>query len=277
MRKIILLGVVCTISMLASAQLLEIVSTQQLKTPQNEEMKVAGFSPKGDYVLLTNDVNKGLMHYDLATDNVTTITEADGAGWAVKISTDGTNIVYRERYMTANKLMKHNILEYNLTAKKKAMVAKEQRNLNKLVVANNSVSINENLHMVLTKDGKSTILTPNGENEAYNWASLSPDGQKILYYVSGKGCYTCDLNGRDIHYIALDCRAPQWYDNNIIIGMHDEDNGKWITASAIVAYSLQGEKQILVNKETIAIYPYTADGKIAFSTAAGKVYVMNVK
>ena len=277
MRQIILLGVVCSISMLASAQLLEIVSTKQLTTPSNEELKVAGFSPKGDYVLLTNDVNKGLMHYDLATDNVTTITEADGAGWAVKISTDGTNIVYRERYMTADKLMKHNILEYNLTAKKKAMVAKEQRNLNKLVVANNSVSINENLHMVLTKDGKSTILTPNGENEAYNWASLSPDGQKILYYVSGKGCYTCDLNGKDIHYIALDCRAPQWYDNNIIIGMHDEDNGKWITASAIVAYSLQGEKQILVNKETIAIYPYTADGKIAFSTAAGKVYVMNVK
>jgi hypothetical protein len=164
-----------------------------------------------------------------------------------------------------------------LTAKKKAMVAKEQRNLNKLVATNNGVSINENLHMVLIKDGKSTILTPNGANEAYNWASLSPDGQKILYYVSSKGCYTCDLNGRDIHYIALDCRAPQWYDNNIIIGMHDEDNGKWITASAIVAYSLQGEKQILVNKETMAIYPYAADGKIAFSTAAGKVYVMNVK
>ena len=277
MRKIILLGVVCSINMLASAQLLEIVSTKQLTTPSNEELKVAGFSPKGDYVLLTNDVNKGLMHYDLATDNVTTITEADGAGWAVKISLDGTNIVYRERYMTADKLMKHNILEYNLTAKKKAMVAKEQRNLNKLVATNNGVSINENLHMVLIKDGESTILTPNGANEAYNWASLSPDGQKILYYVSGKGCYTCDLNGRDIHYIALDCRAPQWYDNNIIIGMHDEDNGKWITASSIVAYSLQGEKQILVNKETIAIYPYTADGKIAFSTAAGKVYVMNVK
>lgn len=166
MRKIILLGVVCTISMLASAQLLEIVSTKQLTTPSNEELKVAGFSPKGDYVLLTNDVNKGLMHYDLATDNVTTITEADGAGWAVKISLDGTNIVYRERYMTAEKLMKHDILEYNLAAKKKAMIAKEQRNLNKLVVANNSVSINENLHMVLIKDGKSTILTPNGENEA---------------------------------------------------------------------------------------------------------------
>jgi Tol biopolymer transport system component len=277
MRKIILLGVVCSISMLASAQLLEIVSTQQLKTPQNEEMKVAGFSPKGDYVLLTNDVYKGLLHYDLATNNVTTITEADGAGWAVKISTDGTNIVYRERYMTADKLMKHNILEYNLTAKKKAMVAKEQRNLNKLVATNNGVSINENLHMVLIKDGKSTILTPNGANEAYNWASLSPDGQKILYYVSGKGCYTCDLNGRDIHYIALDCRAPQWYDNNIIIGMHDEDNGKWITASAIVAYTLDGRHQELTKKELVAMYPHVSEGMITFATANGDTYLMNVK
>lgn len=277
MRKVILLGVVCTMSILASAQLLEIVSTKQLTTPSNEELKVAGFSPKGDYVLLTNDVNNGLMHYDLATGNVTTITEADGAGWAVKISPDGTNIVYREKYMTADKLMRHNIMEYNLAAKKKSIVAKGQRNLSKLVAANSSVTINEDLHMVLVHNGESTILTPNGANEAYNWASISPDGQKILYYVSGKGCYTCDLNGKDIHYVALHCRAPQWYDNNIIIGMHDEDNGKWLTSSAIVAYSLHGEKQILVNKEAMAIYPYAADGKIAFSTAAGKVYVMNVK
>lgn len=59
--------------------------------------------------------------------------------------------------------------------------------------------------------------------------------------------------------------------------MHDEDNGKYLTASAIVAYDMQGKKQILINKEMMAIYPYAANGQIAFSTAAGKVYVMNVK
>lgn len=279
MRKIILLGVVCSISMLASAQLLEIVSTEQLSTPTNEEMKVAGFSPKGDYLLLTNDVNSGLKRYDLATGNITTITNAEGAGWAVKISPDGQEIVYRERYMNDDMTLRNNIVKYTIKAQKRAMIAKGQRDLSKLVPANqaNNVAINGDLHIVLTRNGKSTILTPNGADDAYNWTSISPDGTKILYYVSGKGCYTCDLNGKNVHYIALDCRAPQWYNDNIIIGMHDEDNGKWITASAIVAYSLQGEKQILVNKETMAIYPYTADGKIAFSTAAGKVYVMNVK
>ena len=56
-----------------------------------------------------------------------------------------------------------------------------------------------------------------------------------------------------------------------------EDDGKFLTASAIVAYNLQGQKQILVNKEHMAIYPYAANGKIAFSTANGEIYLMHVK
>lgn len=279
MKKMILLCAICAISMLTNAQLLEVVSTQQLRTPSSEELKVAGFSPKGDYLLLTNDVNNGLIRYDLATGATQTISEASGAGWSVKISEDGQCVVYRERYMDANQLMKHNIVKYDMSDQKKVVVAKDQRNLNQLVHANgaNSVTINEELQLVLVHNGKNIVLTPNGANEAYNWASLSPDGQKILYYVSGRGCYTCDLKGGNVQYIVDHCRAPQWYDNNTIIGMHDEDDGKYLTASAIVAYNLQGQKQILVNKEMMAIYPYAAEGQIAFSTAGGEIYLMKVK
>lgn len=279
MKKTILLCAICAISMLTSAQLLEVVSMQQLRTPSGDELKVAGFSPKGDYLLLTNDVNNGLIRYDLATGATQTISEASGAGWSVKISEDGQCIVYRERYMETDQLMKHNIVKYDMSDQKKAIVAKNQRNLNQLVHANgaNSVTINEDLHMMLVHNGKNIVLAPNGTNEAYNWASISPNGQKILYYVSGKGCYTCDLKGGNVQYIADHCRAPQWYDNNTIIGMHDEDDGKYLTASAIVAYNLQGKKQILVNKEMMAIYPYAAKGQIAFSTASGDVYLMKVR
>ena len=279
MKKTILLCATCIISMFASAQLLEVVSTRQLPIHSGEELKVAGFSPKGDYLLLTNDVNNGLIRYDLATGATQTISEASGAGWSVKISEDGQCIVYRERYMETDQLMKHNIVKYDMSDQKKAIVAKNQRNLNQLVHANgaNSVTINDDLHIMLVHNGKNIVLTPNGANEAYNWASLSPDGQKILYYVSGRGCYTCDLKGGNVQYIADHCRAPQWYDNNTIIGMHDEDDGKYLTASAIVAYNLQGQKQILVNKEMMAIYPYAAEGQIAFSTASGEIYLMKVK
>lgn len=279
MRKIFLLYVACTITMLVNAQLLEIVSTQQLTIPSNKALKLAAISPQGDYLLLTNDVNRGLMHYQLSTKSITTITNADGAGWGVKISPNGQEIIYRERYMNADQTLNNDIVKYTINTQKRVLIAKGQRDLSKLVPTYqaNTVSINGNLHMVLTRGGKMTILTPNGTNEAYNWASISPDGTKILYYVSGKGCYTCNLQGEDVTYIANHCRAPQWYNNHIIVGMHDEDNGKWLTASAIVAYSIQGQKQTLVNKEMMAIYPYTADGKIAFSTVNGEIYLMNVK
>ena len=279
MKKTILLCAACIISMFASAQLLEVVSTRQLPIHSGEELKVAGFSPKGNYLLLTNDVNNGLIRYDLATGATQTISEASGAGWSVKISEDVQCIVYRDRYMETDQLMKHNIVKYDMSDQKKAIVAKDQRNLNQLVHANgaNSVTINEDLHIMLVHNGKNIVLAPNGTNEAYNWASISPDGQKILYYVSGRGCYTCDLKGGNVQYIADHCRAPQWYDNNTIIGMHDEDDGKYLTASAIVAYNLQGQKQILVNKEMMAIYPYAAEGQIAFSTAGGEIYLMKVK
>ena len=59
--------------------------------------------------------------------------------------------------------------------------------------------------------------------------------------------------------------------------MADEDDGKYMLASAIVAYTLDGKNQILVNKEQMAIYPYAVEGRIAFSNAAGEMYLLNVK
>ena len=279
MKAKLLLIVACAFSMLANAQLLEIQSVKKLPVSTGEEMKVAGISPAGDYVLLTNDIDKGLIRYDLATGAQTQLTDALGAGWAVKISKDGKDIVYREMTIGEDKLVKHDIVKMNMVKKEASVVAKEQRDMLNLVHANNanSVTINEDLHMVVVKNGKNIVLTPNGKEEAYNWASISPDGKSILYYVSLKGCYVCDINGNNVRFIARHCRAPQWYNNNIIVGMADEDDGKFLTASAIVAYNLQGQCQILVGKSNMALYPYAVEGKIAFSNAAGEVFLTNVK
>lgn len=278
MKKLLLIAA-CAFGMMANAQLLEIQSVKKLAVSADSEMKVAGFSPVGDYLLLTDDVDKGLIRYDLATGTQTQLTDAMGAGWAVKISKDGQNIVYREMTIGEDKLVRHDIVKMNMVKKETTTVAKAQRDMTNLVHANNanSITINEDLHMVLVQNGKNIILTPNGNEEAYNWASISPNGQNILYYVSGMGCFVCDIKGQNPRRIAQDCRAPQWYNDNIIIGMADEDDGKFLTASAIVAYNLQGKGQILINKENMALYPYAAEGKIAFSNAAGEVFLMQVK
>lgn len=278
MRKTILLIAIALVSVIAQAQVLEIVSTRKVATPDLQEGKVVGISPKGDYLLLTSMDNKGLVRYDLNTQATAIITEAEGAGWNVKISQDGSQITYRQRHDN-NPLIRYDIMQHNMTEGKAVVRAQAQRGTAQLVAADakSTVAVNEDLHMVLNHNGKNIILTPNGTNEAYNWPSISPDGSKILYYVSGKGCFVCDINGNNVRKITNHCRAAQWYNNNTIVGMADEDDGTVLTASAIVVYTLDGKSQILVGKNTTAIYPFATEGKIAFSTAAGEMYVLNVK
>ena len=278
MRKTILLIAIALVSVIAQAQVLEIVSTRKVATPGLQEGKVVGISPKGDYLLLTSMDNKGLVRYDLNTQATAIITEAEGAGWNVKISQDGSKITYRQRHDN-NPLIRYDIMQHSMTEGKAVVRAQAQRGTAQLVAAdaNSTVAVNEDLHLVLNHNGKSIILTPNGTNEAYNWPSISPDGSKILYYVSGKGCFVCDINGNNVRKITNHCRAAQWYNNNTIVGMADEDDGTVLTASAIVVYTLDGKSQILVGKNTMAIYPFATEGKIAFSTAAGEMYLMQVK
>ena len=278
MKKTFLLIAACTMCILAQAQVLKIVSMQQISTPSNMEGKVVGISPKGDYLLLTDLSNTGLVRYELASKTATTITDAEGAGWDVKISQDGNKITYRQRHDN-NQLIRHDIMQYNIADGKAIVRQQAQRGTAQLVAAdaNTTVSVNEDLHLVLTQNGKSIVLTPNGAEQAYNWPSISPDGSKILYYVSGRGCFVCDLKGNGVQKIANHCRAAQWYNNNTIVGMADEDDGKVLTASAIVLYTLDGKSQILVGKDMMAIYPFATEGKIAFSTGAGEMYLVNVK
>lgn len=279
MRKTFLLGTACFMCIFAHAQILEIVSMQQISVPSSVDWKVAGISPKGDYLLLTDGANNGLIHYDLLTQNTFVISEATGAGHNVQISQDGQCIIFREMSFDENKLQRSDIFKHNIIAKSRTIQAKAQRDMTKLVdqSANYSVAINPDLHMIVNRNGKQIVLHPNGEQYAYNWASISPDGTKIVYYVSGIGCFVCDIFGNNVQRIAQHCRAPRWYDNNTIIGMADEDDGQFITASAIVLYTLDGKHQILINKHMVAMYPYTAQGKIAFTTAGGEVYLMKVK
>ena len=279
MKKTFLFLAACALSMLASAQILEVVSTQQLPAEQGTMWKVAGFSPKGDYILLTNSYDKGLVRYDLATQTKKVISEGVGAGWAVKISKDGKNIVYREKTMDANKITRSNIYQHSLVSNQRSLQAKAQVGMTELVdkSAKVDITINTDLHIVLVRNGKNIVLTPSGANERYIDAKVSPDNKHIIYRVSGKGCYVCDLEGKNVRFLTSRCHAPQWYDNNTLVAMDYDDNGEQVTASGIVAYTLDGKSQVLVEKSQMAIFPHVAEGKIAYTNTQGELFLMTVK
>ena len=278
MKKTMLFVAACFLSIAASAQVLEVVSMQQLPITAQADMKVAGVSPAGDYVLFTNGSNKGLQCYNMASQTLTTITEADGAGYNVQLSQDGKEVVYRETSFDRNNLRQNKIIRMNMSNQRQNVVARGQRDMKLMATSDNLTTVViADRKIVLKHNGLSTTLAPNGMNESYLWPSVSPDGKKICYYVAGKGCFVANIDGSNPLFIARDCRAAKWYNNNIIVAMADEDDGHFTTASAIVAYSLNGQKQVLTSNKMIAMYPYTAENMIVFSTLKGETYRLNVK
>ena len=265
-------------SLAASAQVLEVVSMHQLPIPAKAEMKVAGVSPDGDYILLTSGSNKGLQRYDVASNTLTTLSKAEGAGFNVRISKDGQEVVYRETVVGKDNLRKHNLVRADFNKSREATFAKGQRDMKRMATSDNltTVSIKDQL-IVLTHNGLTHTLAPNGSHLSYIWPSISPDGTKLCYYVCGNGCWVSNIDGSNPQYIAHACRAAQWYDNNTIVAMADEDDGHFTTASRIVAYTLDGKKQVLTNDSMIAVEPYATANAVVFSTLAGEIYMLNVK
>ena len=276
--KKIFLSLALAISMMASAQVFEVGQLTKLNTPTDTDVKVAGVSADGSYVLITSGSNQGLRRYDVATGETTTITTAAGAGYNVQISQDGQEVVYRETKFDKQGLRKNNIIRIDMDTAKTTTVAKSQRDMMAMTTtgANVSVSISDR-KIVLTKNGKNIVLAPNGSNESYIWPSISPDGTKLCYYVCGNGCWVANLDGSGKQYIGHGVQAAKWYDNNTLVAMDAEDDGHFTTASAIVAYTLDGKKQVLTNNSMIAMYPYAANNMIVFSTLDGETYMLNVK
>ena len=278
MRKTMLFVAACLLSIAASAQVLEVVSMQQLPIAAKAEMKVAGVSPDGSYLLLTSGSNKGLQRYDLESQTLTTITDAAGAGYNVQVSNNGKEIVYRETSFNRNNLRENKIVRLNMYNERRNTIARAQRDMKQMVTTDAHITVTiEDRMIALTKNGKTTILAPNGNNESYIWPSISPDGTKLCYYVCGNGCWVANLDGSGKQYIGYGVQAAKWYDNNTLVAMDSEDDGHFTTASAIVAYTLDGKKQVLTDKSMIAMYPYTTSNAVVFSTSDGEIYVLNVK
>ena len=275
MKKVYLF-LALAIPMMASAQLLEVESIERVA--KVADAKVAAFSPTGDYLLLTNTSNQGLQRMDLATQKVTRITSADGAGYNVKIAQDGKQIVYREVTLDVAKSRVSNIVRHSFDGGQRKMVAKGQHSLEAMTVEAERPSFSvKDRQLMMTVNGETTVFSPNGQQYSYHWASLSPNGKKVSYYISAVGCFVCYIDGKNIQFIGHNCLAPVWYNDNIIVGCDAKDNGEVVLESVIVAYSLDGKKQVLTNGEQIAVFPQAANGKIAYSTSEGEIYIMNVK
>lgn len=280
----------------SQAQVLKVQSIDKVTTPSNEMAKqVAAISPNGDYLLLCSQSQEGLIKLDIATAESKVLTTARGAGFGTKVSNDGNTIAYQEVTIGQDRLLMRGVKTIDMRTGSTLTLQQPTREFQGFDLQNNAVATvsdnkvsikggaftrplvsNSNLKLQLTINGETRQFTPNGDQYSYIWTSISPNGDRVLYYVSELGCYSCRLDGSDMIKLG-ELRAPQWLDDNTVVGMRDYDDGITITSSTIVAKTLDGSEQNLTGDSMIAIFPQVAGkaGKIAFSTIQGEIYIIN--
>ena len=300
MRKV-LLAFAATLTVGGWAQVFNVASLVPVALPPDVGSKVVAISGQGDFLLLTADDNSGLTKLDLSTGKTQNITRAAGAGYDARVSPDGKRVVYRENSFTSGHLRMVSLRSINLGSGQSRELVAPTRNLQGVGINNQAalpvtrgqvtakgfegkvsdksgvvLSIN-NRQLMISRNGKTRNLSPNGKEKSYLWPSLSPDGTKILYYVGAEGAFVCNLDGSNVKPLGM-MRAPQWWDDDTVVGMYDQDDGEFVYASRIVATNLKGDKQSLTPDSLIAMYPKVSAqaGKIAFSTPDGKAYIINV-
>lgn len=304
MRKIFLSVMLLCGSSIGFAQLMEVGSTQKVNLPEGVKVDMATISPNGDYLLVADQQKQGLQKLDLATGQLTTVTTASGSEYDAKILDNGNTIVYRETQIGKDHLKRQALKSVNLQTGEVQTIVDATRELNGVAANGDAVYVVKGRklktkamgnakadkktpvafieygQLMLTSNGKTVTLSPNGtEGQSYLWPSVSPDGTKVLYYLAGQGAFTCNIDGTDVQHIGY-IRAAKWYDNNIVVGMHDTDNGEFVTSSEVIAYSADGkEKQVLSDASTMAMYPTVSSNgeKISFTTPSGEAYIINVK
>ncbi|MDR3134121.1 MAG: hypothetical protein LBU42_08920 [Prevotellaceae bacterium] len=299
MKRTIFSLLIILIGHTAFAQQIEVRSIERLKGTETGGFYHPVFSPKGTWLLTSSENYTGLKQISLQTNEVTTLTEDPGAGYDVRISADESAILYKKTEWQDNRRYT-SLYQYSLPAKKAVKVENATREKLTPAFANNkpayvkgAAQVKKNVtpaeitpfinieeqKMALYNGGQKTILTPNGAEASYFWASVSPDGKHIVYTIARGGTFVCQLDGSNVVSLGK-LNAPAWLGNRWVVGMDDRDDGEVITSSEIVAAAIDGKtRQTLATPEVkIALYPAaSADGKrMAFSSDKGEIYLLDI-
>lgn len=306
--KKLLLCLAVGVAFVSHAQQFEVVELQQVKTGAHAVYHPR-FMPDGKTLLVSAENYDGLGLINIEKGTYTNLTTMPGAGWCAEISEDGKTILTRG--MDRENLTQ-SIYALDVATKGLTVVAENIEHVNDIALVNGVATVaikgkavskavadaitpvrtmnnvfltNEDLKMVLYKNGERIVLDPlagqfGDWDPQYCWASLSPDKTKILFHCANY-TYTCDLNGNNVVNLG-EMGAAQWRGNNHIVGHNEDHDGYFLTKGEIMIVRADGTQMQQLTSTTgeIKLFPaVSADGnKIAFHTEKeGKIYIMTIK
>ena len=293
--RAIFLAAAITIAITTTSQV-SIAYTEKIYSADNKNLKVAGFASDASFVLLTTDEYKGLSKLDTKNKLITPITDKKDAGYNCQITNDNKSVIFKETYETTNGEEYSAFIEYNLSEQKRHMaympyISAEKTDFsNRLITLINlqrlklekkqtpTIASTRKLQLLLTQGIDTKVLSPNGQDQSYIWVSLSPDGKKVCYYVTGHGCYICDISGDNIQFMSRYYINAKWLNNDILTATEIRTDDSNTHSSRLVAFTTKAEKTPLTKyyNGTISQYPAGKSEQIAYSDNNGAIYIIHL-
>lgn len=132
--------------------------------------------------------------------------------------------------------------------------------------------------VIITVNGKERSFSPVQCDAGYCWASLSPDGKKVVFLAAGKGLVVMDLNGNILSQPG-NYEAPVWFGNDHLVVQNATDDGHQLHSSQILLLTADGSQvQALTKPESMSLSPAASiqANRVVYSTIDGRLYEMEV-
>ncbi len=298
MKKLLSIGIVLLSIATLSAQTIAVEKSYRLMDQQGFHPQ---FNANGSMLAFTTESYTGLDIYNFSNNAVVRVSEDPGAGFQPVFSKSSDKVFFKN-IIYENRLRKEGIKSYEFNSNKKVTMLEPRRNIKQPQAFENGILVyadarllkatfgktktpvtdyvwSDGSNLNIYRDNKIKRLNPVGDANGYIWASLSPNGKMILFTAAGTGTFVSDLNGKIIAKLGY-LNAPVWYNDNLVVGMQDKDNGEYVTESKILMKSIDGKvEKVLSTPNQIAMYPTTAASakKVAYNTVKGEIYVVELK
>ncbi|MBP5688648.1 MAG: hypothetical protein J6X22_08435 [Muribaculaceae bacterium] len=248
----------------------------------------------GDRLLYSDVDANGLKMLDLATQQVTTISNEGGAGFNAKWSTDGQVYYITSTVNEKDRLVYRTGKRYDIARYTSDVVLEAQHGAVHLETGTKGMAMNGEKHnftsaanrgtsvytigsqLVVTINGKENRYTPVESYAGYLWSSISPNGDKIAFYAAGKGIVVTNLQGKVLSELGI-YEMPCWYNNDYIVAQNATDDGYQYTSSQIMLLKADGTfRHELTPKTSMTMQPTAGGGKIVYTTIDGNLTMITI-
>ena len=245
-----------------------------------------GFFPQlsrdGQWLLYSPTDASRLLLKNLASGTVSVVANVDYPGFDAIFGNDG-KVYYVTQKRKSNGLIYRSGHCYDPATGKDQVVLKAQHGRVQPLMASGGVVVNGERQLYRSNDnvgpyaytrgttlylvdakGKTRSVQPDRTSNGLLWASISPDGNRVMVESASRGVLICDLDGNIIRELGP-FLMPCWYNNDYIVAMSNAGNTR-INGSRIWLISVLGRdcEPISADGER-AVQPMVAGNKVVYT------------